>query len=353
MAARQIARSRAWGALIGFVLVFWLSRRAGLPFPESGGRAPSRRPRLPPAGLGRRRHRVAPAHPGPDRRRPPRELAAAQQGARAAHDPVEPVGPVEVRPGRSSAPLPVERAHRARASAIPSATRASASPPAEPRAARRRAHRRARLARVQADLDASQVPLRRGDQQDHIGADMESAPGLSRREHVPSHQHQRGRPGGPPLPHHDVGRRSRSRWSACRPAFASTRPPMTPPASASPRRCAARSAGSLSRSATSRTASRWCRPQRATSTRSTASCSVSVSSPCSTRTARSRPPARAPFSPRSTLCRPRSPASRVPLSSTASTCSAPPRRSRSRSAPTTARPSRSRSLRSPSAATRR
>ena len=39
VAARQVARVRAWGALIGFVLAFWLSRRAGLPFPESGGRA--------------------------------------------------------------------------------------------------------------------------------------------------------------------------------------------------------------------------------------------------------------------------------------------------------------------------
>jgi peptidoglycan biosynthesis protein MviN/MurJ (putative lipid II flippase) len=39
VAARQIARARAWGALIGFLLVFWLSRRAGLPFPESGARA--------------------------------------------------------------------------------------------------------------------------------------------------------------------------------------------------------------------------------------------------------------------------------------------------------------------------
>ena len=39
VAARQIARARAWGALVGFVLVYWLSRRAGLPFPESGGRA--------------------------------------------------------------------------------------------------------------------------------------------------------------------------------------------------------------------------------------------------------------------------------------------------------------------------
>ena len=37
VAARQIARARAWGALIGFVLVYWLSRRAGLLFPESGG----------------------------------------------------------------------------------------------------------------------------------------------------------------------------------------------------------------------------------------------------------------------------------------------------------------------------
>ena len=39
VAARQIARVRAWGALIGFVLAFWLSRRAGLPFPECGARA--------------------------------------------------------------------------------------------------------------------------------------------------------------------------------------------------------------------------------------------------------------------------------------------------------------------------
>jgi hypothetical protein len=39
VAARQIARARAWAALIGFVVVFWLSRRAGLPVPESGGRA--------------------------------------------------------------------------------------------------------------------------------------------------------------------------------------------------------------------------------------------------------------------------------------------------------------------------
>jgi hypothetical protein len=39
VAARQIARGRAWGALIGFVLTYWLSRRAGLPFPECGARA--------------------------------------------------------------------------------------------------------------------------------------------------------------------------------------------------------------------------------------------------------------------------------------------------------------------------
>jgi hypothetical protein len=39
VAARQIARARAWGALLGFVLVYWLSRKAGLPFPESGARA--------------------------------------------------------------------------------------------------------------------------------------------------------------------------------------------------------------------------------------------------------------------------------------------------------------------------
>jgi hypothetical protein len=39
VAARQIARARAWAALIGFVVVFWLSRRAGLPFPECGARA--------------------------------------------------------------------------------------------------------------------------------------------------------------------------------------------------------------------------------------------------------------------------------------------------------------------------
>ena len=39
VAARQIARVRAWAALIGFVVAFWLSRRAGMPFPESGARA--------------------------------------------------------------------------------------------------------------------------------------------------------------------------------------------------------------------------------------------------------------------------------------------------------------------------
>jgi hypothetical protein len=39
VAARQIARVRAWAALMGFVVAFWLSRRAGLPFPESGARA--------------------------------------------------------------------------------------------------------------------------------------------------------------------------------------------------------------------------------------------------------------------------------------------------------------------------
>ena len=39
VAARQIARVRAWAALIGFVVGFWLSWRAGLPFPQSGARA--------------------------------------------------------------------------------------------------------------------------------------------------------------------------------------------------------------------------------------------------------------------------------------------------------------------------
>jgi hypothetical protein len=39
IAARQVARARAWAALIGFVVAFWLSWRAGLPFPESGARA--------------------------------------------------------------------------------------------------------------------------------------------------------------------------------------------------------------------------------------------------------------------------------------------------------------------------
>jgi hypothetical protein len=39
VAARQVARVRAWAALIGFVVGFWLSWRAGLPFPQSGARA--------------------------------------------------------------------------------------------------------------------------------------------------------------------------------------------------------------------------------------------------------------------------------------------------------------------------
>ena len=61
----------------------------------------------------------------------------------------------------------------------------------------------------------------------------------------------------------------------------------TRPASASPSACARRSAASTRRSATPRTASRWCRPPRARSPRSTRCSSASVSSPCSTRTARS------------------------------------------------------------------
>jgi hypothetical protein len=39
VAARQIARARAWAAVVGFIVTFWLSRHAGLPFPESGARA--------------------------------------------------------------------------------------------------------------------------------------------------------------------------------------------------------------------------------------------------------------------------------------------------------------------------
>jgi hypothetical protein len=39
VAARQVARARAWAALAGFVVAFWLSRRAGLPFPDAGARA--------------------------------------------------------------------------------------------------------------------------------------------------------------------------------------------------------------------------------------------------------------------------------------------------------------------------
>ncbi|HEY7622466.1 MAG TPA: hypothetical protein VH834_22030 [Solirubrobacteraceae bacterium] len=39
VAARQIARVRAWAAVLGFVVTFWLSHRAGLPFPECGARA--------------------------------------------------------------------------------------------------------------------------------------------------------------------------------------------------------------------------------------------------------------------------------------------------------------------------
>jgi hypothetical protein len=39
VAARQIARVRAWAAVIGFAVTFWLSHRAGLPFPECGARA--------------------------------------------------------------------------------------------------------------------------------------------------------------------------------------------------------------------------------------------------------------------------------------------------------------------------
>ena len=81
VAARQIARVRAWGALIGFVLAFWLSRRAGLPFPECGSRAIV-------AGLACRLvawaavvtvwRQLIPAQIAAARRR---DVAAAQQGA--------------------------------------------------------------------------------------------------------------------------------------------------------------------------------------------------------------------------------------------------------------------------------
>ena len=65
------------------------------------------------------------------------------------------------------------------------------------------------------------------------------------------------------------------------------------------------------------TASRWCRPQKARSTRCTRSSSASASWPCSTTTARSRPPI-APRSPsRSRSSRPRSGASSRRRSSTA------------------------------------
>jgi hypothetical protein len=39
VAARQVARIRAWAAFIGFVVAFWLSHRAGMPFPQCGLRA--------------------------------------------------------------------------------------------------------------------------------------------------------------------------------------------------------------------------------------------------------------------------------------------------------------------------
>ena len=59
-------------------------------------------------------------------------------------------------------------------------------------------------------------------------------------------------------------------------ATASTVRPTTPPASPSPRRCAARSAASLRRSATRRTASRSSRRRKVPSTRCTRCCSASV-----------------------------------------------------------------------------
>jgi hypothetical protein len=39
VAKRQVARIRAWAALVGFAAAFWLSHRAGMSFPQCGARA--------------------------------------------------------------------------------------------------------------------------------------------------------------------------------------------------------------------------------------------------------------------------------------------------------------------------
>lgn len=39
VAARQIARGRAWAAVVGFLITFYFSHKAGMGFPQSGARA--------------------------------------------------------------------------------------------------------------------------------------------------------------------------------------------------------------------------------------------------------------------------------------------------------------------------
>jgi hypothetical protein len=39
VAARQLAHGRAWAAVIGFLITFWFSHKAGMSFPASGMRA--------------------------------------------------------------------------------------------------------------------------------------------------------------------------------------------------------------------------------------------------------------------------------------------------------------------------
>ena len=138
---------------------------------------------------------------------------------------------------------------------------------------------------------------------------------------VPSHQHQRRGVQRPPQSGRHPDAACRSRWrSSPRPAHQPGRGRRRRPghlredARPDPRHRARRSA-------TRWTASRWCRPQKARSTRCTRSSSASASSPCSTTTAPCRPPIGRRSQPRSPSSPPRSPASSRRPSSTASTCS--------------------------------
>ena len=215
--------------------------------------------------------------------RPP---AGARRGV---DDPPRPVG--DRRQRRPGAARVDRRAGRAPTRAPSSASTAGPSP-APPARPARPAGQDAASSRPWADRRITAV-VTGGDKE----ALRDHKPTSSRREtNVPSHPEQRRGLRRAPQPERDLGRDLEVDGAPVLAATASTARPTTPPASAISEKMRAQIRGlAQAQNATSRTASRWCRRRRATSTRSTRCCSASASWPCSTRTARSATDASPPI----------------------------------------------------------